>query len=275
MSLEVRDLCFSYGTHEVLRNISFSLEGGQVLSVLGPNGVGKSTLFQCILGLQTPQSGQILVDSQPVSHLNAREMAKKIAYIPQSHNPAFNFSVLDMVLMGTTAQLGTFSVPGKKQTQAASRVLERLGIAHLANRGYAHISGGERQLCLIARAMVQEARILVMDEPSSNLDYGNRIRVMQTLRALAEDGYAVVQSTHDPDQAYLCSDRILALCGGQVLAWGTPQETISDSLISQLYGVEVEVCSLREDAFRVCVPADLSNHKKGETICKKESCLCC
>lgn len=273
MSLEVKNLSFAYGSHQVLRSISFSLEKGQVLSVLGPNGVGKSTLFQCILGLQKPQSGQILVDGQPVTDLSPRELAKKIAYIPQSHSPAFQFSVLDMVLMGTAAQLGLFSAPGKKQVQAAEAILAQMGISHLANRSYAHISGGERQLCLIARAMIQEARILILDEPSANLDYGNRLRVMQTLRALAKEGYAVIQSTHDPDQAYLYSDQILALSGGQVLAWGTPQATISNSLISQLYGVEVEVCSLQEDTFRVCVPA--SQHKKGETTCKIESYLCC
>lgn len=267
MSLEVRNLSFSYGEHPVLDDVSFSLEDGQVLSVLGPNGVGKSTLFHCILGLLTPQAGEILADGRNIRTLSSRELAQRIAYIPQSHNPAFHFNVLDMVLMGTTAQLGYFSAPGQKQLEQAQTVLEQLGISHLAQRGYAHISGGERQLCLIARAMVQQARILVLDEPSANLDYGNRIRVMQTLRALAKEGYAIIQSTHDPDQAYLYSDRILALCRGKVLAWGTPRETISNSLISRLYGVEVEVCSLREDTFRVCVPATQRANKKGESLC--------
>ena len=136
--------------------------------------------------------------------------------------------------------------------------LERLGIMELRDRGYGNISGGERQLVLLARAIAQQARILVMDEPSANLDFGNKIRVMNVVRGLTRDGYTVIQSTHDPDQAYLYSDRILALYGGEVLAWGAPRDIVDSALISTLYGVEVEVCSMQEDAVRVCVP--LQNH---------------
>jgi len=252
--MEIKELCFSYAEHSVLKNISFTAEHGQMLSVLGPNGVGKSTLFRCMLGLLRPQKGDTFIDNESILNMSSRDLALKIAYIPQSHNPAFNFSVFDMVLMGTTSQLGTFSAPQKEQVQLVRQALERLGISHLENRGYANISGGERQLVLIARAIVQKARILVMDEPSASLDYGNRIRVMQTVRSLVSDGYAVIQSTHDPDQAYLYSDRVLALYQGQVLAWGTPEQTITDSVISKLYGVEVDICSLRGDSIRICVP---------------------
>jgi len=252
--MTVKDLSFAYSTHEVLKNVSFMAEYGEFLSVLGPNGVGKSTLFRCMLGLLTPTSGGAEIDGKPIASMGAPELARHIAYIPQSHNPVFNFSVFDVVLMGTTAQLGTFSSPGKMQNEQAMHALERLGISHLKDRGYGNISGGERQLVLIARAIAQQAKILVMDEPSANLDFGNRIRVMQTVLSLTKDGYAVIQSTHDPEQAYMYSDKILALYGGRVLKWGAPQETITDSVISQLYGVPVEVCSLREDEFRVCVP---------------------
>ncbi len=267
MSLEVKNLSFSYGEHPVLENVSFSVDGGQVLSVLGPNGVGKSTLFHCMLGLRKPQAGAILADGRDISALTSRELAKKLAFIPQSNHPVFSFSVLDMVLMGTTAQLGYFSAPGQVQRQDAIRILEQLGISHLAQRDYVRLSGGEQQLCLIARAMVQGARILVLDEPTANLDYGNRIRVMQTLRSLSEEGFTVILSTHDPDQAYLYSDSILALCQGRVLACGPPREILSSSLISRLYGVEVEVCSLREDTFRICVPtAPHIPKKEGEAL---------
>jgi len=254
MSLEVRELCFSYGEHRVLKGISFSAEYGELLSVLGPNGVGKSTLFRCILGLLKPQSGQCLIDSKSTAGLGAKELAAHIAYIPQSHYPTFNFSVMDMVLMGTTAQVNALSVPGKRQVALAYEALERLGIGHLENRGYTNISGGERQLVLIARAIAQQAKILIMDEPSANLDYGNRTRVMQTVRSLAGQGYAIIQSTHDPDQAFLYSDKVLAIHGGQVLAHGSPKDTITGELISKLYGVDVEVCSLKDDTVRVCVP---------------------
>ena len=254
MSLEVRNLSFSYGEHQVLKNLSFTASYGELLSVLGPNGVGKSTLFRCILGLLKPQQGECLIEGRSTAGLSAKELASRIAYIPQSHYPTFNFSVLDMVLMGTTAQVNALSTPGKRQIALAEEALERLGIAELKNRGYTNISGGERQLVLIARAIAQQAKILIMDEPSANLDYGNRTRVMQTLRSLTAQGYAIIQSTHDPDQAFLYSDKVLAVHGGRVLAHGSPKDTITGELISKLYGVNVEVCSLKDDTVRVCVP---------------------
>ena len=253
--MEIKELSFSYKNHPVLRDISFTAQYGQVLSVLGPNGVGKSTLFRCMLGLVQPQKGEILIGGDPIRDMSARELAHRIAYIPQSHSPSFNFSMFDMVLMGTTAQLSNFASPDKKQVEQVERTMERLGILHLKNRGYANVSGGERQMALIARALVQNAKILVMDEPSASLDYGNRIRVMQTVRDLAAEGYAVIQSTHDPDQAYRYSDKVLALYQGRVLAWGDPKDTVCDEVISRLYGVDVEVCSMRGDEIRVCIPS--------------------
>lgn len=255
MSMNVDHLSFSYGEHTVLQDVSFSAEYGELLSVLGPNGVGKSTLFRCMLGLLLPTSGSTSISGKNIEALSAKELSRSIAYIPQSHSPVFNYSVFDMVLMGTTAQIGKFASPGKKQREQAMEALSHLGIEHLKSRGYRYISGGERQLVLIARAIAQQAKILIMDEPSANLDFGNRIRVMQTVKKLTADGYAVIQSTHDPDQAYQYSDKILALHGGKVLAWGTPREVVNEALISKLYGVEVEVCSLRDDRIRVCVPA--------------------
>ena len=255
MSINVENLSFSYGTQNVLKSVSFCAEYGEFLSVLGPNGVGKSTLFRCMLGHLTPSRGRTLVDGQDISGMSAAELSKKIAYIPQSHSPVFNYSALDIVLMGTAAQLGKFSSPGKEQIDQAVEILERLEIADLQSRGYNSISGGERQLVLIARAMAQQAKILIMDEPSSSLDFGNRIRVMETVKGLTEHGYCVIQSTHDPNQAYQYSDRILAMYDGRVLAWGSPEETVCDTVISKLYGVDVEVCSLRNDRIRVCIPA--------------------
>lgn len=261
MSIAVQDLSFSYSTHEVLKSVCFGAEYGEFLSVLGPNGVGKSTLFRCMLGLLPPSQGRTVINGRDICELSAAELSRSIAYIPQSHSPVFNYSVLDIVLMGTTAQLGKFSSPGKKQREQALAVLERLHIADLQNRGYRNISGGERQLVLIARAMAQQAKILIMDEPSSSLDFGNRIRVMDTVKDLTKQGYCVIQSTHDPNQAYQYSDKILALHGGEVLAWGTPEETVCDSVISKLYDIDVEVCSLREDRIRVCIPTEKQGGK--------------
>lgn len=256
MSVVIQNLYFSYGKDPVLQDVSFHAKYGEFWSVLGPNGAGKSTLFRCVLGLLQPASGNIYIDNNPISSLSAAQLAQKIAYIPQSHNPVFNFSVLDMVLMGTTAQLGSFESPKQKHVQQAEDALKQLGIFHLRDRGYGNISGGERQLALIARAMAQQAKILIMDEPSANLDFGNRLRVMQTVRTLTHEGYTVIQSTHDPDQAYRYSDQILALHDGGVLACGTPAETITESTISKLYNTPVEVCSIRDDKIRICVSMD-------------------
>ena len=255
MSIEVKDLCFAYGSRQILHDISFRAEYGQFISILGPNGVGKSTLFRCMLGLLMPNQGTTYVDETDIAQMSPRQLSRKVAYIPQSHNPVFNYSVLDMVLMGTASQMGRISAPGQAQHKIARAALERMGILDLQDRGYGHLSGGERQLVLIARAIAQQAKILMMDEPSASLDYGNRMRVMQTVKGLTKDGYTVIQTTHDPDQAYLYSDKILALYDGRILAWGTPQETIRKELISTLYNVDVDVCSMHQDAVRVCIPA--------------------
>lgn len=261
MSLNVKDICFSYGERPILKSIRFSAEYGEFLSVLGPNGVGKSTLFRCMLGLLVPSSGMTEIDGIDILTMGASDLAKKIAYIPQSHSPVFNFTVEDMVLMGTTAQTGRCSSPGKKEKRISEEAMEKLEITHLKDRGYGNISGGERQLVLIARAIAQQAKILVMDEPSANLDFGNKIRVMRTVKKLTEDGYTVIQSTHDPDQAFLYSDKILALHDGQILSFGTPQDIMTSELISRLYNVDVDVCSLKKDEIRVCIP-DLKLRKE-------------
>ena len=254
MKIEVHDLSFSYGDHSVLDHVTFTAKEGEFLSVLGPNGVGKSTLFRCMLGILTPHRGQIIVNGKTVHTMSPAALAQEIAYIPQSHEPVFHYSVFDMVLMGTTAQRGLFSPPGREQKKLVEAALDRLGLTALGDRSYRTLSGGERQLVLIARAIAQKARILLMDEPSASLDFGNRVRVMEQVKELCKDGYCVIQTTHDPEQAYLYSDMILALKNGRVLAHGRPFDVFNEALISALYGVEVEICEIKQDALRVCIP---------------------
>lgn len=256
MGITVEKVSFSYRDAPVLQSVSFAAEYGQLLSVLGPNGAGKSTLFRCMLALLTPSEGSIQINGVNIASMTPRQLSQKIAYIPQSYNPVFNFTVFDMVLMGTAARMGRFSMPGRAQKKLAEQALELLDIAGLKERGYQSISGGQRQLVLIARAIAQQASILLMDEPTASLDFGNRTRVMETVRRLAQSGYAVIQSTHDPEQAYFYSDKILALRQGRLLAWDTPQKTVRSELISALYGVKTQVSSLRDDSVRVCIPAD-------------------
>ena len=256
MSVEVSNLSFSYGDRLIIDKINFYVEDGQLISVLGPNGVGKSTLFRCILGLLRDYTGKIFLTGKDIKKLSTGEMAKLIAYIPQSHYPSFNYSVFDMVLMGTAVQISSLSSPGKKQIELVNRALDKMGIYHLKERGYMQISGGERQLVLLARALVQEAKILVLDEPTSNLDFGNQIKVMLQIKNLAKEGYTIIQSTHNPDQTFLFSDKIIAMKGGRIIKYGKPDDIISNDLIQSLYDVDVEIQSLYDDKIRVCIPCD-------------------
>ncbi|MBU3213753.1 ABC transporter ATP-binding protein [Clostridium estertheticum] len=254
MSIEVSNLSFSYGDRLILDDINFTARDNQLLSVLGPNGVGKSTLFHCILGLLNGYKGQVKLNNINSKGLSIKEMANLVAYIPQSHYPSFNFSVFDMVLMGTTNQVFHISSPGQKQIKLVKTALERLGIIHLKDRGYTQLSGGERQLVLMARALVQEAKILILDEPTANLDFGNQIRVLTQIKSLVKEGYTIIQSTHNPDQTFLFSDMVMAMKDGKILAYGTPNEIFTENLIKNLYGVEVEIQSLYGDKARVCIP---------------------
>ena len=254
MSIEVENLSFGYGDRLVLDGLNFKTRENQLVSILGPNGVGKSTLFNCILGLLKGYTGQVLLDGRDIKHLSIREMAQLVAFIPQSHHPSFNFSVSDIVLMGTTVQISTFSRPGKRQIMLVAEALERIGISHLRDRGYNQISGGERQLVLLARALVQETKILLLDEPTANLDYGNQIRVLTQIKTLAKEGYTIIQSTHNPDQTFLFSDTVMAMKDGKIVACGVPGDIFTEELIRNLYAAEVKIQSLYEDRVRVCIP---------------------
>lgn len=254
MSIEVKNLSFSYGDRPVLHDISFTVESGEFLSILGPNGVGKSTLFRCVLGLLSGYTGQVLVDGIDSRSFSVREAARHVAYIPQSSHPIFNYSVFDIILMGRTSGLSTFRSPKKADTEICEWAMEKVGIARLRDRCFHRLSGGEQQLVLIARALVQKAPILMLDEPTANLDFGNQLLVLEQARNLAREGYTVIQTTHHPEQSYMFSDRILTIQKGRVLTQGRPEEVLTENTIHALYGVDVDVVSLYRDQARICIP---------------------
>lgn len=243
MTLTVKDLTYRYAktAAPVLQGISFTAESGDFLSVLGANGAGKSTLFRCLLGGLTDYTGAIELDGRDVRTLSRRETAEHIAYIPQIHRPTFGYSVLDTTLMGLTRQLSPFRSPTPEMEKQAMDALEQMGVAQLAERNFATLSGGEKQLVLIARALCQRSDILVMDEPTSSLDYGNQLRVLERVRQLARQGYTVLLSTHDPQHALRFSQKVLALSGGQVAADGCTADVLTPELLRRLYGVEAVV----------------------------------
>ncbi|NLL39182.1 MAG: ABC transporter ATP-binding protein [Clostridiales bacterium] len=260
MSIVVKNLNFSYGNRKIIEDVSFTAEEGELLVILGPNGVGKSTLFQCILGLLPGYTGTITVNGDNARNIGIRELARRMAYIPQIHSPVFNYTVFDIVLMGTASQISEIGIPGKEHIRLAEEAIERLEIGHLRDRAYTQISGGERQLVMIARALAQKAKILVMDEPTSNLDYGNQIRILSHIKSLVKQGYTIIQSSHNPDQAFLFSDKVLALLEGRVLAYGSPKDVISGDVIKQLYSIDVEVENLHNGKVRIFLPSALVNH---------------
>ena len=240
MSIDVRDLSFAYGKRQVLRQVSFRTRPGQLVAVLGPNGAGKSTLFRCILGFLPRYRGEIALCGHDLRSLDRRSLARLAAYIPQSSAPVYNYTVRDTVLMGADP----FHGPGPSQQETADRVLETLGIRDLAARGINEISGGERQLALIARAMAQQAKILLMDEPTASLDYGNQFRLLRQVRQLADSGYTVLLSTHNPEHAFRFATDVLVLREGGVRVFGPAAETLTEELLREIYRIPLTVADI-------------------------------
>ena len=237
-AIEAKGVRFSYGKNEILHGMDFAAQKGQLIAVLGPNGAGKSTLFRCLLGLYHSYQGSITIEGREVKNMQPREIAAKVAYIPQTHTPTFHYTVLEMVLMGTTHRVRGLQSPGAKEVAIAREALAQVGIANMENRSYGRLSGGEQQL--------------IMDEPTSSLDYGNQLRVMQRVRALARQGYTILLSSHNPQQALLFSDRILALHDGVICADGAPEKVITPELLETLYSIKTRLAEAEEG--RLIVP---------------------
>lgn len=256
MKLEARDLAFGYPGHPVGRGVSMNVSAGEVVCLLGPNGGGKTTLFKTLLGLLRLQGGTVTLDGVDIARRTPRDMARSVSYVPQAHEGYFPFTVRDVVLMGRTAHVGLFATPSKTDRERAENALEEAGISHLADAIYTRISGGERQLTLIARALAQDARIMVLDEPTASLDFGNQVRVLECILALAGRGMGILLSTHNPDHALVCADRVILLHGGCILETGPPRDVITPDNLRKLYGVEVDVTGFGAGEARrtLCVP---------------------
>lgn len=233
------------------------------MCILGKNGAGKTTLFRCILSMLHNYEGQILIHDKNVKNCTIRELADSIAYIPQVHSAIYNFSVMDMVLMGTTAAMSTFGTPGKREYRNAQLALQMVHIEYLEHRTFGHISGGEQQMVLIARAIAQQAKILIMDEPCASLDYGNQIRIMEMAKSLAGQGYLILQSTHNPEHALLYADEVMVLDEGRISHYGEPNEVLTEKVLGHIYGIDISLCDTGWDHKKVCVPSQ-TNQMKGE-----------
>ena len=251
--LEAKNLAFGFPGRTVGRDVSFLLAAGEAMCVLGPNGGGKTTLFRTLLGLLPAHGGEVIVEGEPLASLSRAEIARRVGYVPQGQAGYFAYTVLEVVLMGRTAHLSAFATPGERDRRIAANALESLGIGHLAARPVTQVSGGERQLALVARALAQEPRLLIMDEPTANLDFGNQVRVLQSVSSLAASGISILFATHDPDHAFLAAHRALLLAEGRVVAMGAPAEVIRSDTLERLYNVKVAVVPV--GAGHTCLPA--------------------
>ena len=255
MTLSCHALAYGYSRHTVGSNVSLAVETGEVVCLLGPNGGGKTTLFKTLLGLLPAQGGSIRLGDDNLTALSRAAVARRVAYVPQAAGGYFPFSVREVVLMGRAAHLRAFAGPTLVDRQHAENAIARIGIAHLAEAEFTRISGGERQLVLLARALAQAAPIIVLDEPTANLDFGNQVRLLAEIRRLAADGVGVLWATHAPDHALECADRVALVARGGVKNYGATAQVVDADALSDLYGVAIEIRSLAGGERRVCVAA--------------------
>ena len=257
MSLEIKDIKCGFGPRVVVNGFNATVNSGEILCMLGPNGVGKSTLFKTVLGFLKPMGGEILLDGKAINTLSRKEFAKIMAYVPQVHSPPFPFKVIDVVMMGRTARIGTFGIPSRRDKEIAASMLERLGVTFLINRTYTEISGGERQMVLIARALAQEPAFLMLDEPTSNLDFGNQVHVLQCISDLARNnGLGIIMTTHFPDHVFQCDGHVALIEWNNVFLTGKADDIITEENMRNTYGIEIKVVKNKfsETTVSSCIP---------------------
>ena len=253
MRLEATDLSFGYPERPVGRNVTLALGPGEVLCLLGPNGCGKTTLFKTLLGLLPRQGGTIAIGGEALDRLTRRALALRLAYVPQAQGLPFPFTALEVVLMGRVAHRGLLEGPTAADRAGAVAALAELGIGELAGRDVTRLSGGQRQLVLIARALAQAAPLVVMDEPTASLDFGNQVRVLTEVKRLAARGTGVLLSTHNPDHAFAVATRVVLMRDGAFLATGLPGRVLTADNLRAAYEVPVSVERLRSGQ-TICAP---------------------
>ncbi len=238
---KIEDLKFSYGKKEILKGLDFEIKSSDIVSILGPNGCGKTTLLKLMLGFLKPSSGKIYFKGKDISKIDPKEYFQQVAYIPQIHESAFGYTVKDVVLMGRMPYKSLFSNFNKEDRTISSEALDILGISHLAEEIYTTLSGGQRQLVLIARAIAQQADVFIMDEPVNGLDFGNQYKLLQKIKELSKKDITFIKTSHYPDHVFFVSNEALFLNKGNLLVKGDPNEIINEDNIKKVYEIESKI----------------------------------
>jgi iron complex transport system ATP-binding protein len=255
--LEVVNLGFSYNAQRrIFQGVDFSLSEGEIMSILGPNGAGKSTLLNCVANLLKPTEGEILLEGAPLHSIKPNEVARIIGYVPQIHIPAYEFTVRDFVVMGRAPYIGAFSKPSDNDYVMVEDALKMLQISHLADKIYTEISGGERQLATIARAIVQKPKIILLDEPTAHLDYGNQLRAVNLIKKLAGMGFSIIITTHQPDHAMMLEGYTGIMNYNGVMIFGETKEVVKEELLTKLYNTKIKLISVPEVKRKLCIPLE-------------------
>lgn len=252
--LAVDHVSFAYdGRPNTLVDVTFSVAPGELVTLLGPNGAGKSTLLNCVMSLLRPQGGTIELMGTPVTRLDQRTIAQNVAYVPQSANVTFAYDVRDYVAMGRAPFLRLYASPSRDDYARVDAALERLGIEGLADRSYLELSGGQRQLVNVARALVQEPRLILFDEPTSALDYGNQIKVLQMVSELSDEGYSIIMTTHNPDHPILLDSSVCLLGREGRLVKGSVDDIMREDVLEGVYGSAMVIRYVEGAGRRVCM----------------------
>ncbi|MCL2517786.1 MAG: ABC transporter ATP-binding protein [Oscillospiraceae bacterium] len=257
MIYEINNLNFAYSEKNILNDLCFKADEGEIVTILGRNGAGKSTLLNCMLGLLKPRRGTILLAGRDISKMSEREIASIVGYVPQIHIASFGFSVLEFVVMGCASRIGLFSKPGKRERMDAEAALRELGIENLSDKPYTEISGGERQKAVIARAIVSKPRAVLFDEPTAHLDYGSQLLVLRIIKELSGKGYSVVITTHNPDHALLLGGKAALMDDTGTLITGSVEQVVTQENLSRIYKADVRLEYIENVGRMSCVYSNL------------------
>jgi len=252
VSLEVKGLYFRHPNmaNWVLEDLNLKVEAGEITTILGPNGAGKTTLFRCILGLWSPQKGSIVCGTFDLSRMTPSGRARLCAFVPQDHVPPFAYPIKEVVLMGRTPYVPIFSTPSRVDRRCAEEAMEKMGIGHLGNRAYTNLSGGERQLVLLARALAQETPVLLLDEPTAHLDYRNQVEILRRVRQIVRDRrLTVLMTMHDPNLTLQFSDSVALMKAGRMVVKGPPREVMTSENLSFLYELPLKIWEINGEIF--------------------------